>query len=107
MRNKAAQPILDAATRERERQLTQTIRVLSGGDVPPGYEPIAAQGSSIFAKAQVLSNKLGRPVFIKMDDAIPDRRVTFWVHHEVLPALARWLRFRIFDAHEAFGPRWD
>ena len=98
--SKLTRPILDSAKRERERQLTQTIRVSSPAEVPPGYQEIQAPSSSIFAKVQVLSSQKGRPVFIQTDRDKQDQRVAYWVHEEVMPALTWWLRWRVFPAHE-------
>lgn len=100
MRSKSTRSILHSARAERERPLTQTIEVLSSAQVPPGYEQIRAPSPSIFAKAQVLSSQKGRPVFVQTDRTERTRRVAYWVHHEVMPALAWWLRLRVFPAHE-------
>ncbi|MBP86135.1 MAG: hypothetical protein CMJ64_05365 [Planctomycetaceae bacterium] len=100
MRSKLVRPIIHSARRERERQLTQTVRVSSSDEVPPGYRQIRAPSLSIFAKVQVLSSQKGRPVFVEMHAGQQNQRVAYWVHEDVMPALAWWLRLRVFPAHE-------
>lgn len=100
MSSKLGRSILHSARRERERALTQTIRVASSEEVPPGYELIQALSPSIFAKVQVLSSQKGRPVFVKTDPDHPQQRVAYWVHQDVMPALAWWLHLRVFPDHE-------
>lgn len=69
---------------------------MSSESVPPGYRRFPVKSPAIYAKVQVLSSKRGVPVFLETDDDQPDRRTAYWVHEEILPDLARWLRIRIF-----------
>src|SRR3990167_5186281 len=85
-----------AGQREHEKSLTQTVRVLSGDSVPPGYRRFPVKSPAIYAKVQVLSSKLGVPVFLETTGAASEQRTAYWVHEEILPELARWLRIRIF-----------
>ncbi len=103
MPRKALKPIRLAGDDERERALTQTIRVSSKDAVPPGYRRFPVKSPSIYAKVQVLSSKLGVPVFIETDNADSDKRIAYWVHEDILPQLARWLRIRIFPISDIVG----
>ena len=96
MHRKALEPIRQAGQREHEKSLTQTVRVLSGDSVPPGYRRFPVKSPAIYAKVQVLSSKLGVPVFLETTGAASEQRTAYWVHEEILPELARWLRIRIF-----------
>lgn len=99
MRRSPTQPITQLAEREHERPLTQTIRVASAGDVPPCYYRIQARSRPIFAKAQVLSSKRGRPIFVEAP-ASAAAPCSYWVHRDIMPELAAWLKIRVFPAHE-------
>ncbi|MEO8498639.1 MAG: hypothetical protein ABI614_26560 [Planctomycetota bacterium] len=96
MERKALEPIRQANDREHEKPLTQTVRVASGDSVPPGYRRFPVKSPAIYAKVQVLSSKLGMPVFIETPSVQSQQRVAYWVHEDVLPELARWLRIRVF-----------
>ncbi len=96
MERKALEPIRQAGDREHEKPLTQTVRVASGDSVPPGYRRFPVKSPAIYAKVQVLSSKLGVPVFIETPSVHSDHRTAYWVHEDILPDLARWLRIRIF-----------
>ena len=96
MGRKALEPIRQASDREHEKALTQTIRIASAEFVPAGYRRFPVKSPSIYAKVQVLSSKLGLPVFIETPNASSQDRVAYWVHEDILPDLARWLRVRIF-----------
>ena len=96
MHRRALEPIRRASNREHEKPLTQTVRVASGDAVPPGYRRFPVKSPSIYAKVQVLSSKRGVPVFIETSGDDLEQRTAYWVHEEILPELARWLRIRIF-----------
>lgn len=96
MERKGLEPIRQAGDREHEKPLTQTVRVGSGDSVPPGYRRFPVKSPAIYAKAQVLSSKLGVPVFIETPSIDSQQRIAYWVHEDVVPELARWLRIRIF-----------
>ena len=96
MGRKALEPIRQAGDREHEKPLTQTIRVESADSVPPGYRRFPVKSPAIYAKVQVLSSKLGMPVFIETPSVYSQDRIAYWVHEDILPDLARWLRVRIF-----------
>ena len=96
MERKALEPIRQAGDRVHEKPLTQTVRIASGDAVPPGYRRFPVKSPAIYAKVQVLSSKLAVPVFIETPSIHSDERIAYWVHEDVLPELARWLRVRIF-----------
>ncbi|MBC8353356.1 MAG: hypothetical protein H8E66_15260 [Planctomycetes bacterium] len=100
MHRKALEPIRQASHREHEKSLTQTVRVSSGGAVPPGFRRFPVKSPAIYAKVQVLSSKLGVPVFVETSSANSEQRTAYWVHEDILPELSRWLRIRIFPASE-------
>ena len=96
MRRKALEPIRQASDREHEKPLTQTVRVSSAEMVPEGYRRFPVKSPAIYAKVQVLSSKLGVPVFIETPSVHSEQRIAYWVHEDILADLARWLRIRIF-----------
>lgn len=100
VRRKAFKPIREAGHREHEKPLTQTVRVTSRDSVPPGYRRFPVKSPAIYAKVQVLSSKLGVPVFIERASVDAEQRIAYWVHDDILPELARWLRVRIFPISE-------
>ena len=87
----------------RGRELTETIRVSSPDAVPQGYSRIALPSPAIFAKAQVLSARHLKPIFVETDPTDPSQRVAYWIHHLIQPELADWLRIRVFAEHDLFG----
>ena len=105
MRRKALEPIRQAGDREHEKPLTQTIRLESADSVPPGYRRFPVKSPAIYAKAQVLSSKVGMPVFVETSPDCSQRRIAYWVCEEILPDLARWLRIRIFPISEIIDQR--
>ncbi|MEX0819664.1 MAG: hypothetical protein WD070_08715 [Pirellulaceae bacterium] len=104
MQRKALEPIRQADNREHEKPLTQTVRVTSGDSVPPGYRRFPVKSPAIYAKVQVLSSKLGVPVFLETTGIASGRRIAYWVHEDVLPELSRWLRVRIFPINDIVDP---
>ncbi len=100
MERKALEPIRQAGDREHEKPLTQTVRVASSDLVPPGYRRFPVKSPAIYAKVQVLSSKLGVPVFIETPSLDSEQRTAYWVHEDVIPDLARWLRIRVFPISE-------
>ncbi|MDA1054616.1 MAG: hypothetical protein O3C40_29650 [Planctomycetota bacterium] len=100
MHRKALEPIRQAGDREHEKALTQTVRVASSDSIPPGYRRFPVKSPAIYAKVQVLSSKLGMPVFIETPSVHLEQRVAYWVHEDVLPELAQWLRIRVFPITE-------
>lgn len=103
MHRKALEPIRQASNREHEKALTQTVRVLSSDSVPPGYRRFPVKSPAIYAKVQVLSSRRGVPVFLETTGTQSDQRVAYWVHEDILPDLARWLRIRIFPVSDIVG----
>ena len=96
MRRPISDPITQASRREHERPLTQTIRVASADAVPPGYRRVAVKSPAIFAKVQVVSSRLGRPIFVETSSLWSERRIAYWIHSDVVPDLAHWLGNRLF-----------
>ena len=96
MRRPISDPISQSSNNEHERPLTQTIRVGSAEAVPPGYQRVPVKSPAIYAKVQVLSSRLGKPIFVETTSLYSQRRVAYWVHSDVLPELVRWLRIRVF-----------
>ncbi len=68
--------------------------------MPPGYRRFPVKSPAIYAKVQVLSSKLGVPVFIETPSLDSEQRTAYWVHEDVIPDLARWLRIRVFPISE-------
>jgi hypothetical protein len=97
MRRRLACPITESARGVHERPLTQTIRVGSADEVPVGYRRIQLHSPAIFAKVQVLSSRYGRPIFMETKESPSNQRSAYWAHADVIPGLARWLRFRVFS----------
>ena len=87
----------------RGREITETIRVASRDAVPEGYSRIALPSPAIFAKAQVLSARRLKPIFVEADPADSALRIAYWVHKSIQPELAEWLRVRVFAEHDLFG----
>ena len=104
MDRKALEPIRQASHREHEKPLTQTVRVSSGDSVPPGYRRFPVKSPAIYAKVQVLSSKRGVPVFVETTGVPSEQRTAYWVHEDILPELARWLRVRIFPISDIVDP---
>lgn len=100
MHRHIAQPITQAARREHDRPLTQTIPLASTGIVPHQYVRIPVKSPAIFAKAQVLSSRKGHPIFVETPDGDTSHRKAFWVHSDTLPSLAYWLQLRVFPLHD-------
>ncbi len=96
MRRRALIPIRHSSGQEHERALTQTIRVTSATAVPAEYRRIPIKSPAIYAKVQVLSCQRAQPVFVETVSPTSERRVAYWVHPDILPELARWLRARVF-----------
>jgi hypothetical protein len=103
MHRRALEPIRQASNREHEKALTQTVRVMSSESVPPGYRRFPVKSPAIYAKVQVLSSKRGVPVFLETTGTQSDQRTAYWVHEDILPDLAHWLRIRIFPLSEIVG----
>jgi hypothetical protein len=82
--------------------MTQTIVVETRDAVPPGFVSFPFPGPPIYGRAQVLSRRHSRPVFVETDPTDEHRRVAFWVHRSILPELTRWIRRRIFSTTEIF-----
>lgn len=104
MHRKALEPIRQAANREHEKPLTQTVRVLSSDSVPPGYRRFPVKSPAIYAKVQVLSSKRGVPVFLETASERSERRIAYWVHEDIIPELAHWLRIRVFPISDIVEP---
>jgi hypothetical protein len=86
----------------RGRAITETIRVSSSESVPEGYSRIALPSPAIFAKAQVLSARHLKPIFVEVDATDPARRAGYWIHESIRPELAEWLKSRIFTEPDLF-----
>lgn len=86
----------------RQRALTQTVRVVSAEQIPADYFRIPVPNSTIYAKVQVLSSRSGKPVFVEPADPESDQRPAYWAHCSLLPELAQWLSYRVFQEHELF-----
>lgn len=93
-------PILDVSRQVHERPLTQTVVVTSQQSVPPGFLRVPVKSPAIFAKVQVLSSRLGHPIFVEQTDLEPGRRVAYWVHPAIVPDLAEWLSHRVFPLYD-------
>ena len=86
----------------RGRAITETIRVSSSASVPEGYSRIALPSPAIFAKAQVLSARHLKPIFVEAEAHDPAKWAAYWVHDLIRPALTEWLNNRIFTEPDLF-----
>jgi len=100
LRRPIADPISQSSREVHERPLTQTVHVASADAVPPGYQRVGVTSPAIFAKVQVLSSKIGRPIFVETASSHSERRLAYWIHGDVIPELAAWLRYRVFPLED-------
>ena len=87
----------------RDRELTETIRITSRESIPEGYRRIPVPSSALYGKAQVLSSRYLKPIFVETALEDESRRVAFWVHSSIVSELSEWIQRRIFSDDEILG----